>query len=89
MLTEDQICPYSRECQKYKNMDCRKLENFWECEDYIDFELESSGTLDDIIKDIIEELSKVDKTKKKSNFHLVGGNVFSLKNFKYGSEHVN
>ncbi len=66
MLTKDQICPYSREYQKYKNMDCRKLENFWECEGYIDFELESSGKHDDIIKFVIEELSKIDKTKKKS-----------------------
>lgn len=66
MSFKDQICPYSKECCKYKNMDCNKLKNYTECGDYIDFIMESSGTFDDFINYLIEGVSMDENTKRKS-----------------------
>ncbi len=64
MFSEGQICLYRRKCPKYRNRDCGKLERFWKCGDYTDFESESSGKNDMIIKYIIEKLSKVDEIEE-------------------------
>ena len=64
MFSEDQICPYIKECRKYRDGDCRKVKRYKECGEYDDFKLEIYGTHEEIIKDTLENLSKVERSEK-------------------------
>lgn len=58
MVNKNQKCPYRFECKKIKEKTCVKLERYRECGDFMDFELEKSGLLDVVVKNVIGNFAK-------------------------------